>query len=52
MVDSIHKQLNDYVKSVDTIVGNALERFDTLYSSYGETNSDFINDFMEMTING
>lgn len=52
MVDSIHKQLNEYVKSIDIVVSNALERFDALYSPYGETNSDFINDIKEMTING
>lgn len=51
-MDSIHKQLNDYVKSVETVVSKVLEHFDALYSSYGETNSDFINDIREMTING
>ncbi|XP_055305242.1 uncharacterized protein LOC129569971 isoform X2 [Sitodiplosis mosellana] len=51
MGENIHKQLNDYLKNVDTVVRDALERFDTLYSSYGETNSDFINDIKEITIN-
>lgn len=51
MGDNIQKQLNEYLKNVETVVGDALERFDALNSSYGETNSDFINDIREITVN-
>lgn len=44
-------QLNEYLKNIENVVKEALERFELLYPLYGENNSDFINDIKEITIN-
>lgn len=51
MGENIQKQLNEYLKSVDCVVKDALERFESLYPLYGEISLDFINDIKEITIN-
>lgn len=49
MGENIQKQLNEYIKNVDCVVREALERFET--TCYGETNTDLTNDIKEITIN-
>lgn len=51
MGENFQKQLNEYLKSVDCIVKDALELFESLYPPYGEISTDFMNDIKEITIN-
>lgn len=51
MGENVQRKLNEYLKNIDSVVRDALERFELMYPLYGENNSDFMNDIKEITIN-